>query len=175
MIGLGAALVVFFAGATAAVAAGQTPPTALWAAGGAISGALIGLLVPPPGAKASHEALAATLDDVATKADARAVENVAAPPVAESARVAAGEARKEASALRVTAAQMPETRSAVQVLLVVFLLLLGLAVFLAAGAIEPPPAFVEPLKTITAAVMTLASAAGTALIGILSPSPSKGA
>jgi hypothetical protein len=174
VIGLGAALVVFFAGATAAVAAGQTPPTALWAAGGAISGALIGLLVPPPGAKAGQEAAAAQFEAVATRAT-RAVEGIAEPHAVEAAQATAGEATREANALRVAAAQTPDTRSAMVVLLVLFVLLLALSVILAAGAIEPPAPFVESLKTVAAAVMTLASAAGTAVIGILAPSPTKGA
>jgi hypothetical protein len=48
VVGLGAALVVFFAGAAAVLATGSDAPTAFWAAGGAVSGGLLGLLVPPP-------------------------------------------------------------------------------------------------------------------------------
>jgi predicted phage tail protein len=53
---LGLALVVFFAGTTAAVAAGANTPTALWAAGGAISGGLLGLLLPDPAPKSVRDA-----------------------------------------------------------------------------------------------------------------------
>lgn len=155
---LGAALVVFFAGVTAAVAAGQTVPTAMWSAGGAVSGALIGLLTPAPGTKRAHRAAAelaektanATEGDVRAKAQAAAADHNAA------------------------AVTTPETRAATILLLVVFIILLALGVLLAGGIAVPPPAFTESLKSVTTAVIALASASGSALIGILAPSQSKG-
>lgn len=47
VLAIGSALVVLFAGAGATLAAGQQVPTALWAAASALSGALVGMLVPP--------------------------------------------------------------------------------------------------------------------------------
>ncbi len=48
VLGLGGALIVFFAGAAAVLATGSDAPTAFWAAGGAVVGGLLGLLVPAP-------------------------------------------------------------------------------------------------------------------------------
>jgi hypothetical protein len=59
--GLALSLVVFLAGAGAAAAAGTDPPTAFWAAGGAVSGALVGLLAPSPAKKPS---LSSALDQI---------------------------------------------------------------------------------------------------------------
>jgi hypothetical protein len=59
-------------------------------------------------------------------------------------------------------------------LVVVFLLSLALGVFLAAGGIVPPASFTASLKSVTTAVIALASASGSALIGILAPTPGKG-
>src|SRR6201986_417442 len=84
VIGLGATLVVFMAGVTAAVAAGQTPPTALWAAGGAVSGALVGLLLPAPGSKERHAAAAALVK--ATDAGKAAEEEAKAAPAPDTGR-----------------------------------------------------------------------------------------
>lgn len=53
--GLGAALVTFFLAAGAALAAGTTPPTAFWAAGGAVSGGLIGFFIQPPKGKGAND------------------------------------------------------------------------------------------------------------------------
>ena len=57
---LGVALVVFFAGVSAVLAVTGSAPTAMWAAGAAISGALVGLLVPPPGRQAAAQLGATT-------------------------------------------------------------------------------------------------------------------
>ncbi len=183
---LGATLVVFFAGATAAIAAGQTPPTALWAAGGAVSGALIGLLVPAPGSKKALEDAAEKATERAaahtTLAQAAAAAVVAAPEggeiaahkaQAEAAETAAHGASDEAAVHRSAAAGTPETGTATTVLLVFFVAMLALGVFLAAGGVSPPAPFVEPLKSVATAVVALASASGSALIGILAPSPGK--
>jgi hypothetical protein len=181
-IGLGVALVVFFAGVTAAIAAGQTPPTALWAAGGAVSGALIGLLVPSPGSRDGHAAAANAAGVVAEEATHEAAKHKAAAAAAEGkeavaltaqaevAEVAASNATHQALAHRAALAE-PETP--VGLLAIFFVLVLGLGIALAAGVIVPPPAFVDPLKNVTTAVIALASASGSALIGIFAPSPSK--
>lgn len=147
-MGLGAALVVFMAGVTAAVAAGQTPPTALWAAGGAVSGALVGLLLPAPGSRERHEA---------------------------AAKIAKG-AQKNDEAVKheEQAAAAPDTTQTVRVLASIFVILLLLSILLGAGVVHATTAFgAEPLKEITKAVLALASAAGSALIGIYAPSTSK--
>jgi cobalamin biosynthesis Mg chelatase CobN len=181
VIGLGIALAVFFAGATAAVAAGKTPPTALWAAGGAVGGALVGLLAPTPGSKRRHEAAAKAAEDLAKQATSEAATHVslakagdAEAPIHE-AQAKAEEARAEKATAEATmnktaAATTPETTLAAVALVVVFVLLLALGIVLAAGAIVPPEQFTDSLKNVITAVMALASASGTALIGILSPS-----
>lgn len=183
---LGVALVVFFAGVTAAVAAGQTPPTAMWAAGSAVAGALIGLLVPPPGSKAAqmtaaNEAAEAARGAEAAEATARkataeaggAGDAAAHKATADAAEATAQKANAEASAHKAAAASLPETKGAAYLLFAVFVLTLGLGVVLAAGAIVPPQPFTESLKSITTAVIALASASGSALVGLLAPSPSK--
>jgi lysophospholipase L1-like esterase len=183
---LGAALVVFFAGVTASVAAGQTPPTALWAAGGAVSGALIGLLTPAPGSKKSHEVAAELAEKTAKEAMSAAAAHAedaakAAPAevgshqaMATAETATAEKASASAVAHRAAAATMPETGIATALLFVVFLATLALGIFLAAGGVVPPPSFTDSLKSITTAVIALASASGSALIGILAPSPIKG-
>jgi cobalamin biosynthesis Mg chelatase CobN len=170
---------------TAAVAAGQTPPTALWAAGGAVSGALIGLLVPAPGSKKAHEEAAATATalarsettaaaDLTQAAEAHAAVRPAAEKVkAEAARAVAKEATAQASAHKAAAAETPETKGATVGLAVLFVVLLVLSVVLASGLIAPAAEFVPSLKSLTTALVALASASGSALIGILAPSPGK--
>jgi lysophospholipase L1-like esterase len=184
---LGVALVVFFAGATAAVAAGETPPTALWAAGSAVSGGLLGLLVPSPGSKRAHEAAAVTAQTAADKATAEADAHLAtaravvapadaADPKAkaEAAEATAKQSRAEAAAHNATAAGISETKLAATLLFAVFVLSLALGVVLAAGTFTPAHPFVDSLKSVTTAVIALASASGSALIGILAPTSSKG-
>ena len=183
---LGAALVVFFAGVTASVAAGQTPPTAMWAAGGAVSGALIGLLTPAPRSKKSHEVAAEFAERTAKEAKIAAAAHAqdaanAAPAevgthqaMARAEATAAEKASASAVAHRAAAATTPETGIATALLFVVFVVSLALGVFLAAGGVVPPSSFTDSLKSITTAVIALASASGSALIGILAPSPSKG-
>ncbi len=150
---VGVALAVFFAGATAAVAAGQSPPSAMWAAGAALAGGLLGLLAPPPGSAAARTRAAS-----------------------DAAAAAAGDADdvvREAGARVPAVADVAETKGAACLLLAVFVLMLALGVVLSAGAIAPPAPFVESLKGITTAVIALASASGGALLGMLAPSPGK--
>jgi hypothetical protein len=142
---LGAALVVFFAGTTAAVAAGQTVPSALWASGSAISGALVGVLLPAPKAKERHERAADAATDPATATEHREL-----------------------------AASTPDTTTTVRALVVIFLVMLGLSIVIAAGVFNPQHAFgAEPLTNISKAVLALASASGSALIGIYAPASGK--
>jgi hypothetical protein len=54
-------------------------------------------------------------------------------------------------------------------LLLFFVALLALGIVLAAGAILPPHEFVQSLQSVTTAVVALASAAGSALIGLFAP------
>ncbi|MGA2011456.1 MAG: hypothetical protein ABSH51_13145 [Solirubrobacteraceae bacterium] len=65
---LGIALAVFFTGVCVILAVKQTPPTQLWAAGGAISGALVGVLMPSPGEGSASAAAAAAADATHTAA-----------------------------------------------------------------------------------------------------------
>ncbi|HME04002.1 MAG TPA: hypothetical protein VKG38_13350 [Solirubrobacteraceae bacterium] len=161
---LGGALIVFFAGATAAVAAGANPPTPLWAAGGAVGGGLLGLLAPTPVSKDMKQAAknakksvlqAAKLSDaeVESSRDHVPKPTAATAPVVES-----------------TANATPW--GALWGLAVVFVLLLIVAGFLAGGAITPPTSWGnESLQNLTKTIVALASAAGTGVLGLLAPSP----
>jgi hypothetical protein len=146
---LGFSLVVFAGGATAAVAAGHTPPAAMWAAGSAVLGGMMGLLVPPPGAGRAR---------ARQPAAAHAAETDAERELARAKAVA-------------RAAELPETRGAAVLLLIFFTLSLGLSIALADGAVVPKHHLLGSLKDITTALFALASASGTALIGLLAPSP----
>jgi lysophospholipase L1-like esterase len=183
---LGAALVVFFAGTTAAIAAGATAPPALWAAGSAVSGALIGLLVPAPGAKGRHEAAASNAEDRAATATATATaerhrlageagdaKTDEEPANAEAAEKTAREEASAAATHRAAALSSPETKVPAILLAVVFVLSLALAVAMAGGAFSPPTELVPSLKGLITAVVAIASASGGALIGILAPSSGK--
>lgn len=59
IIAVGAALVVALAGACVILAVGEPVPTALWAAASALSGALVGILVPPSRGSTAAETAAA--------------------------------------------------------------------------------------------------------------------
>src|ERR1019366_9532454 len=59
---LGAALMVFLAGVCVVIAVKQTPPTQLWATGGAITGALVGVLMPSPNEGSASAASAKAAD-----------------------------------------------------------------------------------------------------------------
>lgn len=147
---LGAALVVFFAGSTAAVAAGANPPTALWGAGGAISGGLLGLLAPAP---VPRKVRAKTIEK-ATGDDDAALKEAQDPSTASGA------------VMRAT------SLVAVGSLMVLFVLLLALAIILAGGAITPPASFgTSSMQGVIKVVVALASAAGTGVIGLIAPQP----
>jgi lysophospholipase L1-like esterase len=184
VIMLGAALVVFFAGTTAAIAAGATAPPALWAAGSAVSGALIGLLVPAPGAKRRHEAAASEAEHRSATATATAKSHRLAAAAGdakadeETAHAEAAEktAREEASTAvshREAALTSPETKVPAILLAAVFVLSLALAVAMAGGAFSPPTELIPSLKGLITAVVAIASASGSALIGLLAPSSGK--
>lgn len=158
---LGLALVVFFAGTTAAIAAGASPPTPLWAAGGAVSGGLLGLLLPGPVPnKVRDAAIDAKTKDLTARArtagETRSTPAPAPDPVVE-------------------AAAKSISWTTVIVLGVVFVLLLILSIVLAAGAIVPPSDFgVGSIQNLTKTLIAMTSAAGTGMIGLLVPSPSHG-
>lgn len=153
VFGLGISLVVFFAGVSAVLAAGHTAPTEMWAAGGAVSGGLIGLLVPAPQSKKTRNALLARV----IGAPGPSVQGQGLPPVA--------------GAQGPPAVGIGTPAWAAVLLFVFFLALLALGIVLAAGAIVPPEGFVQSLQSITTAIVALASAAGSALIGLLAPTP----
>jgi hypothetical protein len=60
IIAVGAAVIVLFAGASVTVALKHPVPEALWATAGALTGALVGILVPPPGKTADKAGAAGT-------------------------------------------------------------------------------------------------------------------
>jgi hypothetical protein len=150
VVGLGAALVVFFAGVATAISVGHTPPTEMWAAGSAVSGALIGLLVPQTRHKGPSPTGPA---DPATAAGGTPSDK---PPLTPQ-------------ALTLPSAGTPIP--AAFILLFFFVATLVMGVLLAAGTFVPPKEFVASLQSVTTAVIALASAAGSALIGLLAPVP----
>src|ERR1700730_10278717 len=100
ILSLGIALAVFFAGIPASIAAGHTPPTAAWAAGSAVSGALIGLLVPAPRTKKTHVAAAEAAEAIERHASVEAANHIQQAEAA--AGPAADEHRNEAAAAQAT-------------------------------------------------------------------------
>jgi hypothetical protein len=164
VIGLGASLVVFFAGVAVAITAGHTPPTEMWAAGSAVSGGLIGLLVGPPRSKKAVEAV--------VKAEAAGAAPPPANPAAAEPPAAPAVAARSADAI-LAAMSKNSSFAAAMVLLVFFLGLLTLGVVLAAGIIVPLKEFVQSLQSVTTAVISLAAASGSALVGLLAPSPAQ--
>jgi hypothetical protein len=74
---LGAALIVFFFGVSLVLAVGEQPvPTELWAAGGAISGALVGILVPAPAQGGATSVASAVAGEVVQKSAVDAASRV---------------------------------------------------------------------------------------------------
>lgn len=214
--GLAIGLIVFLAGASAAVAADATPPAAFWAAGGAVSGGLLGLLVPRPathrepdkaGALKAIEKSESQLDSVepqvgsTDKIDAATALTDAKqgllgePSQALELIQQAGQHLNQLQQLPIATAknaqQANESLGAataklvapgaglaqvggpgILILTIVFVSLLALAVVLASGAITPPNSFKpDALQDVTKAVIALASAAGSGLIGIFVPKP----
>jgi hypothetical protein len=269
---LGAALVVFFFGVSLVLAVGEQPvPTELWAAGGAISGALVGILVPAPAQGGAANVASAVAGDVvqnsALDAASRAVrtQDAATQPAAtqalgaieqvgdalpatrllarirnrapraaaeeaantavrllgaeaesaaadiakaeedlatleagelpnpaavgqakdvlsqaearhavhDAAAAAAGGALQEATDRGTASASMstPKT-NAILVLGVVFFLALAVGIALAAGIITPSKGFEPTLQGAANTLITLAAAAGGALVGLFAPSSS---
>jgi hypothetical protein len=213
--GLALGLVVFLAGASAAVAVSAHPPTAFWAAGGAVSGGLLGLLLPSPqkpgadvpaalahlqeakghltplqdqtpGGQATagvlHAMDEATISLVSATPGLGAIDEAQAqlaslPP--STLQTQAQGALQNAKAALSPPAKAPDWVLAVGgwgpiALAGGFALLLSLAVVLAAGAITPPASFkTDSLQEVIKAVITLASAAGSGLIGLFAPSPAQ--
>jgi hypothetical protein len=97
IVAVGVALVVLFAGACTILAVGNPVPTELWAAASALSGALVGLLVPPSQSTTAHHARTivalATQNAATAKAQTAAEEAGAANPGAgaDAAQAALGE------------------------------------------------------------------------------------
>jgi flagellar basal body-associated protein FliL len=74
---LGVALVVFFAGVSAVLAVTGSAPAEMWAAGAAISGALVGVLVPPPNREAAAQLGASTTINELSASAVQAAQEVA--------------------------------------------------------------------------------------------------
>lgn len=79
---IGAALVALFIAAGVTGAAGNGIPTELWAAGGALGGALVGVLVPPPVASRHAAAGAAVINTAAVNAALSRATDIAAAATA---------------------------------------------------------------------------------------------
>lgn len=189
--GLGAALVVFFAGTAAALATGNSPPTEMWAAGGAVSGGLLGLLMPSPMISSPTEAGVADLreavaehktaaesserDAAGKEAAGDAAGASAARLLAAQSHTKAAEQHEKAASIATAASQKVEPRLAVVLLLVVFVVLLAGGYLLASGEVKPPAEFHKSLEGLTTAVVALASAAGSALLGMLAPNAGQAA
>ncbi len=96
--------------------------------------------------------------------------------VVDAAAAAASAAQTSAADTAVAAAAADASgtpKRAASWLLTLFVGLLALGVVLAGGAVTPPKSFgPEALQNVTKAVLALASAAGTGLIGLWAPTPS---
>jgi hypothetical protein len=84
IVSLGAALVAFFIGVTVVLAVTGSAPTAMWAAGAAVSGALIGLLVPQPSQQTAAQAGSATASHVVQGAALQAAQRQADQTASEA-------------------------------------------------------------------------------------------
>jgi hypothetical protein len=107
IVGVASALVVLFIGAGVVLAVGRTVPTELWAAASALSGALVGILVPPkrpesPGAAAA-DAAAVSAGEATAKVVAAAQDDAVAD-AAQAAQHIVAQANNVAD-LRASAAQ----------------------------------------------------------------------
>ena len=94
----------------------------------------------------------------------------------EKAEAAEKTAREEASTAvshQQAALTSPETKVPAILLAAVFVLSLALAVAMAGGAFSPPAELIPSLKGLITAVVAIASASGSALIGLLAPSSGK--
>ena len=76
VVAVGTALVVLFAGAGTIVAVGHTVPQAMWAAASALSGALVGILIPTSSGAATTDQLAAAANFTKAAATSAAREEV---------------------------------------------------------------------------------------------------
>lgn len=77
---LGVALVFFFIGVSVVLAVTGTAPTAMWAAGAAVSGALVGVLVPPPAGDSAGKTASTTAGSVAQEGAIEAAQKTAEQP-----------------------------------------------------------------------------------------------
>ncbi len=109
VVAVGTALVVLFAGACVILAVGRTVPTELWAAAGSLSGALVGILAPPPsqvtlGAVATTQAAATTAHESAVNAAKEVASTQQSAPAREAAQraVKAAEAQAPVDATRLS-------------------------------------------------------------------------
>ncbi len=85
IVGVSAALVVMVVGASTIAALGHAVPKELWAIGGALSGALVGILVPAPrraGREATPSAAAYGTHNAAVAAAQRKVDEIKSSPAA---------------------------------------------------------------------------------------------
>ena len=100
VVAVGSALVVLLAGACVVLAVGHPVPTELWAAAGALSGALVGILAPPPPAKTAAEL--ATIETASGEITRSAMAHATAA-AAEEVKDSPGARAAEAAVARVEA------------------------------------------------------------------------
>jgi hypothetical protein len=98
VVAVGTALVALFAGACVIVAVGHEVPQQLWAAGSALSGALVGILIPTPGHAPSSSDYAADAASVTHAAATSAARDAAAAITEGPADPATKQAAKQAAA-----------------------------------------------------------------------------
>ncbi len=102
VVSVGAALVVLFAGAGVIAAVGHEVPKELWSAAAALSGALVGILIPPPKSKKDTAGTAPVAAAITYTAARKAAEDAAdginddenaTPAVKQAATAAAADVR----------------------------------------------------------------------------------
>lgn len=106
IVGVGAALVVLLIGASTVAALGHGVPKELWVIGGALSGSLVGILIPTPRAGSSREATPRTAG--------YATHNAAVDAAQKRAREIGRTAAERASAAHAAVAQAQAAQRAAQ-------------------------------------------------------------
>lgn len=117
VVAVGTALVVLFAGAGAIVGVGHTVPQAMWAAASALSGALVGILIPTSSGLASPDQVAAAASFTKATATSAARDAAAAVPAPnKQAAAAAFDSVKAAPVVATVTRTRAATMSATEVI-----------------------------------------------------------
>lgn len=162
---VGVALVVLFAGAGVILAVGATVTTEFWAAASALSGALVGILSPPPATKAAGQRQAAEQRTQAAEAAMSGHPNgtdrsEVVKKLAEESQVQADKAP-------------PDYRIVVLVIIGAAAFAVGVWLALMVGHHEIATQYDTELKNAADTLISLGSAAAGAILGVLAPTPSK--